>query len=205
MPDFRANITSGFDNIEERYRQLADDFSSKTAEKKPNPKEEEIQKTTSSLLHEFANLLKDASLASKTKEHRMLFLQKDRIKEVLLEFRNMLSILIQTDESYNPDFVLQISVIWNHIIDTSGFVKMVDIHKSIRCDLLQQLIANLENYPQSSDFSLSYYMMHFPGESWHPFPLMEMLRNLHQEAHNDLDSSKLKEWVSLLDAIIPSA
>lgn len=204
MPDFRANITSGYDNHDERYRQ-ADDFSSKASEKKPTPKEEEIQKTTATLLNEFANQLKDSSLASKAKEHRMLFLQRDRIKEVLLEFRNMLSVLMVTDESYNPDFVLQISIIWNHIIDTSGFVKMIDIHKAIRCDLLQKLIANLELYNQGSDYSLSYYMMHFPGESWHPFPLMEMFRHLHQEAHNDLDSSRLKEWVSLLDEIVPSA
>jgi len=204
MPDLRANVTYGFDNLDERSRQMADDFSSPSDEKKAK-KEEEIQKTTASVLSQFADQLNDTSLASKAKEHKMHFLQKDQLKDELHHFHDLLVKLKESDESFNPEFVLQIAIVWNHIIDNANFVKIVDIHKSINSELLHKLIASLELYPPHVDFSLSYYMMHFPGEQWYPFPLMEIFRHLHQEAHSDYYSSKLHEWISLLDAIIPSA
>ena len=205
MPDFRASVSSGFDSPEERYRRFMDDFSNKAEERKPGEKDEDIQRTTSSFLNQFANQLKDTiGLASKAKERRMLLLQRDGIKQDLHALRKMLSFLIEVDESYNPEFILQISVVWNHVIDNYSFVKIVDIHKSINVGLLQQLITSFESYPLNSDFSLAYYMMHFPGKRWHPFPLMEIFQHLHQEAKKDYPSSKLHEWISLLDAIIPS-
>lgn len=203
MPDFRANVTSGFDMPEDRYRQFMDDFSDQSKEKKPVHKEEEIQKTTSSFLNQFANQLKDTiGLATKAKERRMLLLQKDGIKQDLHALRRMFSFLVEIDESYNPEFILQISVIWNHVIDNYSFVKIVDINKSINVELLQALIQSLETYPPNSDFSLAYYMMHFPGKRWHPFPLMEIFKHLHEEAKTDLETSQLKAWISMLDAII---
>lgn len=205
MPDFRPSVTSGFDSPEDRYRQFMDDFSNQAEEKKPNSKDEDIQRTTSSFLNQFANQLKDTiGLASKAKERRMLLLQRDGIKQDLHALRKMLSFLVTVDESYNPEFILQISMVWNHVIDNYSFVKIVDIHKSINVELLQQLITSFESYPLNADFSLAYYMMHFPGKRWHPFPLMEIFQHLHKEATQDYPKSKLNEWISLLDSIIPS-
>jgi hypothetical protein len=208
MPNFRGSVTGGTsDSPEERYRQFMQDFSANqdAQEKKPNPKDEDIQKTTSSFLNQFANQLKDTiGLASKAKERRMLMLQRDGIKKDLQAFRKMLTFLAEVDESYNPEFILQISMVWNHVIDNYSFVKIVDIQRSINTETLQKFIQSFESYPANSDFSLAYYMMHFPGKRWHPFPLMEIFKQLHEEAKKDFPTSKLHEWISMLDLIIPS-
>lgn len=205
MPDFHSPIGSGPTSPEDRYRQFMNDFSEQKEEKIADPKEEIVQKTTFSFINEFANQLKDTlGLAAKAKERRMLFLQRDGIRQELQALRKMLRFLVEVDESYNPEFILQISIVWNHVIDNYSFLKIVDIHKAVNITLLHSLIENFENYPEGSDFSLAYYMMHFPGKRWHPFPLMEIFRHLHEEAKNDLNSSTLHKWVTLLDEIIPS-
>lgn len=60
----------------------------------------------------------------------------------------------------------------------------------------------IHSYPNTIQFSFGYYLSHYAGEEWIPFPYIEILRNLYLEAQTSKESSKLEKWIVEIDQMI---
>ena len=67
---------------------------------------------------------------------------------------------------------------------------------------LELFIKKLEGHPQKTEYSLGYYLTKYTGEKWIPFPFMDILSSLHENALVKKNKSTLNDWIHTLSYII---
>jgi hypothetical protein len=137
-------------------------------------------------------------------EKHLVVTQKEGIKQHLTAMRKMFVMLAEVDHSYNPEFIVQMSVVWNKIIDDFSFLKAVDISRTVDTQKLQEFLDSINNYPPNEDFTMGGYLTRYAGKEWHPFPLMNILYGLHQNYQENQETSSLIQWIGLLNEVIGS-
>jgi hypothetical protein len=136
------------------------------------------------------------------KEKGDLLVFGHELYEHLFAFRSLLLALADQDESHRPEFIQQLSELWNQLIDDCNAVSSAFDSSSDTMNHIKFLIAQIAQYPQGADHTLGYYFEAFAGKDWIPFPYMDLLQELHEEYQNDIAASHLAKWIFLLDDIL---
>jgi len=67
---------------------------------------------------------------------------------------------------------------------------------------LQLLLKNIDTHPKKNDHPLGHYLTLYAGEKWLPFPLMDILSDLHEDALSNRTKSTLHDWILTLSIIL---
>ncbi len=145
----------------------------------------------------FIKLLKDTinTFTSNHKKHRI---NDTPLKKEILTFKAALNSLKAKDLSQDSKFLNYFAFIWLKLLKN---LEIYSIEPEKLENEIKAFIHLLQIYPQSSEFSLGYYLSEFAGFKWVPFPYMEMLQKLHFEHKKDPDNSTLQKWTDILDKI----
>lgn len=121
--------------------------------------------------------------------------EKAFIDEDIEFFKEALIKLKQEDLSQNIYFLKELSKSWHDI--THHFAILYPNKNSTIYQKIHHLMGLINSYPEGEENTMGFYLSHFAGQDWIPFPYMEILQNLHQEKNN----THLENWISLLDEI----
>jgi hypothetical protein len=123
---------------------------------------------------------------------------KKETKENLLEMQKALKILMKEDRSQEALFLKQLSQFWQKMLEDSlRFKKMTPLAIHFKT-----FIKEIASYPEARDHSLGYYLSEYAGQSWLPFPYMELIQKLHTLAEKNPSHNPLAKWILSLDKII---
>jgi hypothetical protein len=117
---------------------------------------------------------------------------------LLHELRSLLLELEHKDLSHDPAFLSHLSRIWNKLCQVNVLPGSATPHE----ERLLNILSSIEKYPKGEQFNLGFYLHTVVGEIWHPFPLMDMLSQLHHEAQADKMNSSLTKWHQALTALL---
>jgi hypothetical protein len=150
---------------------------------------------------------------------RVLQLLEERAKELLLpieddveEFDDSLYLAVQAfsqlleklkKENISEDsrFTEELSHLWlilNEHASSDGQERYPPLYYPKLKSFLQTLI----RYPEKSDHTFGYYLNHYAGEKWLPFPFMDLLSKLHEDHIVLKSKSTLSLWVFSLTTIL---
>ncbi len=132
------------------------------------------------------------------------FNQFSGTNSILFHLRNLKALFNQLQEedlSQNIEYAFQLSNAWHGVAD--HFTLMT---KSARKgDFYKEgslLIESISHYPPHDEHSLGYYLFHYAGENWLPFPFMKLIQSLHEEHINDKFGSHLEIWSQSISQLI---
>lgn len=120
----------------------------------------------------------------------------------LKKFRLSLEILAREEKSEEIAFIEALSIQWALI---EKDLERLELHPDAEPHLLQavrKLKISLDSYKASALHSFAYYLEQHAGESWFPFPFLEMIRALHNEAKISFETSNLKSWIAQISKIV---
>ncbi len=132
--------------------------------------------------------------------HDNIHLQKNLFSCLKL-LKSELDILSKKNVSQDYQFSEELSKNWHTILD---FVRQYKDHlheESYMCQL-EKFIEVVHRYPDNSEHALGYYLTKFIGEDWLPFPFMEILEVLHEDAILKQDKSTLATWIKQIEEIL---
>ena len=156
--------------------------------------------TFAALLSYFKKIL--SSSPFKEKGQGALFDQFELLDKVLA-FRTLLLLLSKEDLSHNPDFTLQLSLLWHALLDDFKSLPRTSDDSSDTFTQIKFFIDQIQNYPLGADHTLGYYFTEYAGKEWIPFPFMELLQRLHEEFNASPSNSTLGNWITLLNDLLP--
>lgn len=121
--------------------------------------------------------------------------------KILHTFCKHLQLLMEHNLSQDVKFVANLSYLWHGIL-----------HHINECDLLMQppkhvqslktVMKQIFQFPKKSDHSFGYYLNEYAGEKWLPFPFMDLLNQLHEEALLKKERSTLGDWCRSLILVL---
>jgi len=126
----------------------------------------------------------------------------DLLKKDLQAIQDLLRSLCYNDQSHNAEYLYNLSELWHGLLSDFG---NVDISSKENLSIAQKINAvtsDFLHFPPEEDHSLGYYLTEHAGKEWIPFPLMDLLQNLHKEHQKKPESSKLTFWIASLSNII---
>jgi hypothetical protein len=158
-----------------------------------------------SFLGSFAEFIKQQlSLLSNKNKGKTIAQENNKIFTYLSLFRKTLHTITQTDQSYNSEFIRNMSKLWDQIVTEHSYLKSMN-KKNIPCfDKITFLIKNINSFPEKAEHSLGYYLTEYVGEKWLPFPFMHCMQMLYEEHQTNKSSSHLQKYLSILDGIFAS-
>jgi hypothetical protein len=161
---------------------------------------------------------KNRTLSSKTLTKLSLFLKlQEKIEKFLYGHDNILlqknlftclrilklelDALSKKNVSQEYQFSEELSKNWHAILD---FINQHNNHldQELYIHQLKKFIESVHSYPKNSDHTLGYYLTKFIGKDWLPFPFMEILEALHEDAMLNKDKSILAIWIKEIEEII---
>ena len=132
-----------------------------------------------------------------------IFSQKE-ILETLKEIKILFTYLEQEILSENLKFTEELSLKWHKILDFVALnlkTKNEDSTSTNLKDKLKILVKEIHSYPQNADHTLGIYLTENLGQNWLPFPFMQILYKLHEEAILNSNNSKLSSWIKKIEEI----
>ncbi|MCX6989814.1 MAG: hypothetical protein NTX49_01925 [Chlamydiae bacterium] len=126
----------------------------------------------------------------------------DVLKKDLESIRDLLQSLCHNDESHNAEFLYNLSELWHGLLSDFGNVDISSKDNLSIAHKISALTTDILNFPPEEDHSLGYYLTEHAGREWIPFPLMDLLQDLHRENQKDPENSKLNFWIAALNNII---
>lgn len=153
---------------------------------------------------------KDKELSSQTLSKLSLFLSLQEKVQSFFEpstisdlnsslkgLKTLFEELMQNDLSQSYQFAEALSKHWHGLIDyVADHSRVQDLTE------LKKFIRSIHNFPQHVDHSLGFYLTQLLGEDWLPFPFMEILHILHEEALLSPFKSHLLLWIKDIDNIL---
>lgn len=118
------------------------------------------------------------------------------------KIKNLFTMLTVQDYSQNIDFAAGLSHVWHEIIEYCIPSTVNRFKSSLAKSTVKQLLKSIKEYPKGEEHSLGYYLTHYAGENWLPFPFIQILRTLHEEYATSGSNSSLHIWLQQLSLII---
>ena len=121
--------------------------------------------------------------------------------KILKKLRKSIELLMSQNESQNYHFIQSLSELWNLLLQflhQSSLLPNPPQHASQLKTLMKQIF----QYPKNSEHTFGYYLNGYAGEKWLPFPFMDLLNKLHEEALLNGPKSTLGSWKRALNLII---
>ena len=106
-------------------------------------------------------------------------------------FKTAIETLQNKDKSQDGPFLNHLSELWHQLKDDEK-----------KFPALQSLIESIQTYPPGQDHTLGYYLTEYVGQKWLPFPLMEMVLNLHVQHKKSPLNSTLAGWIQQIDSLL---
>jgi len=123
------------------------------------------------------------------------------LRQLLESFKSLFQKLMIENISHDYLFADALSKNWHlllKIIQSNEKRRSLPKHLS----LLQLFIKTVQNYPENTEHTLGFYLSEYTGEKWIPFPFMDLLLNLHEDALLKKNKSILNNWVLSISTII---
>lgn len=113
-------------------------------------------------------------------------------KEHLSLFKNCLEMLQTQDLSQDLTFLNRLSELWQLVLEDSlRFRKTSSFSVAFR-----RFVRTLQNYPEQEEHTFGYYLSEYAGQTWLPFPYMELMQKIHSE------ENLLGEWCKVIEELI---
>ncbi len=141
--------------------------------------------------------------SASTTKSEIANLDKHHIEQQLLEFKKMLMSIARDDQSHNPDFIQQLSSVWQELLQVCNDEYMTKKFPNEALKL-RLLAKQLSLFPPSEDHSFGSYLSKHVGANWLPFPLINIIQELHFGYQKDPRLSEISVWLSFLNEIIHS-
>ena len=126
----------------------------------------------------------------------------DLLKKDLDAIRSLLQSLSHNDESHNAEFLFNLSELWHGLLSDFGNIATPSKDNLSIAHKINALTTDILDFPPNEDHSLGYYLTEHAGKEWIPFPLMDLLQNLHRQHQKNPETSKLSDWIISLSNII---
>jgi hypothetical protein len=104
------------------------------------------------------------------------------LRDALILLKAQLEALLAQDRSQDREYAERLSQIWN------------EVERLRPAPHLEEMLSEIGRYPPGAEFSLGYYLSRKAGGEWLPFPLMEILGDLHREG------TRLQRWIDAISA-----
>ena len=144
------------------------------------------------------------NLLSKEKEGPLEAISEDGLISDIHELKQIFQLLMDRDQGKNSKFCEHFSKVWLRLIKELQILSHIKRKTNFDPKKLKFLIAEIENYPQSEDHKLGYYLSAFAGKDWLPTPFQEILKHLFTD-HRILEQySTLTKWTELTNDILQS-
>ena len=125
-------------------------------------------------------------------ERGLTSLSETDLRNHLLLLKNAFALLQMQDCSQDFALLMRLSKLWQALLeDLLHFRKETPFGAKLRV-----WVQKIQSYPAEAPYSLGYYLSEYAGQSWLPFPYLELIKNLHA------DSSALMVWIKDLDSLI---
>lgn len=119
------------------------------------------------------------------------------IRKNLLALKEAFTSMKQENKSQEAPFLNSLSILWHQILeDVLKFQRSTPLAKEF-----SELIHGIDTYPRRSEHTLGYYLMEYAGQTWLPFPFMELIQKLHFEYQNNPIQCQLTFWTTQIDAL----
>lgn len=151
-----------------------------------------------------AYLKKTFSFCSSRNLAKSSQLDEQQLIQNLIAFKKMLLILREKEMSPSPEFFQQLSALWHILNEDCNQAVSLEKKRTEELVKIKFFIERINTFPLNEEHSLGFYLTHYAGMEWLPFPFMEMLRQLHVEYQQNPQESHLHEWISRLNEIIAS-
>lgn len=123
------------------------------------------------------------------------------IQIVLTRFKSFLDQLKDLNTSEDYRFAQSLSELWHAI--KKHIAELIPLKKKpIYIESLDLLVKKINSYPKNTDHSLGYYLSEYAGEKWLPFPFIDILNTLHEEAIAKKSSGSLHDWTLAITTIL---
>jgi len=120
------------------------------------------------------------------------------LKTVLSQIKKFLQELKEDDRTKDPSFTAALSANWRKLLLI--FEEMSP--KALHYPTISSLINAVEAFPVGEQHRLGFYLTHYAGEEWLPFPYLDILRTLNRDYLVRGLSSDLHLWLHLIDEIL---
>lgn len=127
----------------------------------------------------------------------------DNVIQHLRNLRALFRALTTENLSQSLDFALKLSKSWNGILNYHQLATSKEMRKQAYINI-SKLIDFFNRYPTADEHALGYYLCHYAGEDWLPFPFMAILNDLYEEHLQASYPSNLDKLVRALSRIIES-
>lgn len=204
MSDFKTNIDTGRNPDKDwiavqRIEKIREDEEEELANeaKKRNPE--------ALLIAGFFSFLKKIFVFLTANRRRGQAILIDNIAgliQYLSSLKSALSKLATEDQSYNPEFIQELSDAWHTLIEATSTFEWMVRKNAQEIAKVKFFIEEVRNFPPGEEHSLGFYLTQFAGREWLPFPFMDLLYSLHEAYQTDKVKSQLNVWILHLDSII---
>jgi hypothetical protein len=143
-------------------------------------------------------LKKFFDLFEHTTEQGLRVSAESNVLEHLTLFKAALETLKLEDRSQDSSFLVKLSDLWHQILDDSYSFR----RQSLLSMKIRSFIKEFQHYPEQSEHSIGYYLTEYAGQTWLPFPYMEMIRQIHLAHKKNPQKSSLSIWSNELEAMI---
>ncbi len=160
-----------------------------------------INEQSKQFLIVFALIAKFLKQVEDHQEELKFLSQSESILYHLKQFKITIDQLKEEDLSQELSFALRLSKSWNAITD---YIILMPKSKKNHSFFLEGslLIESINLYPQEEEHTLGFYLSHYAGQDWLPFPFMKMIQQLHEEQASNPASSHLEIWSNSLARLI---
>jgi|SRR5579872_1346934 len=176
----------------------------KGKEEYPKKENEASQKKTLFFSALLFSLKKNLSFCTPIQFSKSEPLDKNQLINDLVSIRGVLTALRKEDSSERTEFTQQLSEMWRLLLEDCEKAHFQQISDREQLIQIRLFIERINTYPLDEEHSLGFYLTHYVGQKWLPFPFIEMLRQLYIEDQQDPAQSHLQEWISHLNGIITS-
>lgn len=120
--------------------------------------------------------------------------------EILKRLKKLFNALKTENSSQDIHFIQNLVHAYQDLSDQLNLINPSETKTDffIHCTLL---LDSLAQYPAGHPFTLGYYLKNYSGENWLPFPLMNIISQLHIEAATDSGISHLAIWIKSIDEL----
>lgn len=133
-------------------------------------------------------------------KNKFIVSDKD-LGQILEQFKSLFQNLMMTDISQDYRYAEALSNNWHTLLEIIELLENAKLpHPCLGS--LQLFVKKLFNYPQKRDHTMGYYLTEHTGEKWIPFPFMDILSKLHEDALIKKTKSTLHDWVLTLSKIL---
>ena len=123
------------------------------------------------------------------------------LTKTLTQFCSKFEVLANHNESRNIHFAQSLSELWHeilHYINDADLLMQPPKHIVPLKSLMKQIF----QFPKKTDHSFGYYLNEYAGEKWLPFPFMDLMNSLHEDAILHGHKSILSDWQRSLKLIL---